>query len=81
MSREALPAAARAWCLYDWANSAYILTVATAVLPAWFAAGIVGPGGADVLGLHASATTLWGLTVGLSALAGFLFAPVRNNFV
>jgi len=76
VSRGALPAAARAWCLYDWANSAYILTVATAVLPAWFAAGIVGPGGADVLGLHASATTLWGLTVGLSALAVFLLAPV-----
>ncbi len=76
MSRAALPAAARAWLLYDWANSAYILTVATAVLPAWFAAGIVGPGGAEVFGLHASATTLWGLTVGLSALAVFALAPV-----
>lgn len=76
MSRDGAPAAVRAWLLYDWANSAYILTVATAVLPAWFAASVVGPGGAEVLGLHASATTLWGLTVGLSALAVFALAPV-----
>ncbi|EPR43638.1 putative Autophagy-related protein 22 [Desulfovibrio sp. X2] len=66
----------RAWCLYDWANSAYILSVATAVLPAWFATGIVGPQGYALLGLRMSATTLWGLTVGLSALAVFLLAPV-----
>lgn len=70
------PKVVRAWCMYDWANSAYILTVATAVLPAWFAAGIVGPEGYDIFGTNVSATTLWGLTVGLSALAVFMFAPV-----
>src|SRR5882757_6606774 len=27
-----------AWCMYDWANSAYSLTITTAVFPIYFAA-------------------------------------------
>lgn len=65
----------RAWCLYDWANSAYVTTVAVAVLPAYFAAAVVPPGGVAVGGTVLSAATLWGCLVGTTALAVFLLAP------
>ncbi|MBI4469375.1 MAG: MFS transporter [Acidobacteria bacterium] len=64
------------WCMYDWANSAYITTVAVGLLPAYFARSIVGPGGVAIGGTMVSATTLWGITVSVSALLAFLIAPV-----
>jgi UMF1 family MFS transporter len=64
-----------AWLLYDWANSAYVTTVAVAVLPAYFAAAVVPADGWPVLGARLSATTLWGWAVSGSALAVFLLAP------
>ena len=34
--------------MYDWANSAYITTVATGILPAYFAGEVVGPEGIKI---------------------------------
>lgn len=65
-----------AWCMYDWANSAYVLTIATAVLPAYFSGGIVPEQGWCIFGTLYSATSLWGYTISLAALAVFLGAPV-----
>lgn len=67
------------WCMYDWANSAYITTVSVGLLPAYFARVIVPPGGALISGVHYSATTLWGMTVGCAALLTFLLAPVLGS--
>lgn len=57
-----------AWCLYDWANSAFATTVMVAVLPAWFHASA-----ARAMPAHL-ATATWGYTVAigqaLAALAG-----------
>lgn len=64
------------WVAYDWANSAYILTVATAVLPAYFAGVVVPPDGALVFGRPVAASVLWGLSVSLAAILVFLAAPV-----
>lgn len=64
------------WCMYDWANSAYITTVGVALLPIYFEEGIVGSQGVGVLGHTVSATALWGFMVGGAALLVFLFAPV-----
>ncbi len=64
------------WCMYDWANSAYITTVHAALLPIYFKDGIVGEKGVDLFGLTFSATALWGFMVGGAALIVFLFAPV-----
>ena len=36
------------WCMYDWANSAYVTTVAVGVLPVYFAQVVVGPGRSPV---------------------------------
>ena len=64
------------WCMYDWANSAYVTTVAVALLPAYFAGEIVGPDGVMIGGTVYSATTLWALIVGLAAFLSFLSAPI-----
>ena len=64
------------WVAYDWANSAYVLTVSTAVLPAYFAGVVVPPGGVDILGHQVAASVFWGLAVSLAAILVFLAAPV-----
>ena len=64
------------WCMYDWANSAYITTAAVALLPNYFAQAVVGEAGVDILGMNISATALWGYMLGTAAFLVFLFAPV-----
>jgi MFS transporter, UMF1 family len=63
------------WAMYDWANSAYVTTVAVAVLPAYFAAAVVPEGGWEFMGQTLSATSLWGYAVSLSSLLVFVLAP------
>ena len=64
------------WCMYDWANSAYITTAAVALLPNYFAQAVVGETGVDIFGMNISATALWGYMLGTAAFLVFLFAPV-----
>ncbi|MXV74967.1 MFS transporter [Candidatus Poribacteria bacterium] len=64
------------WCMYDWANSAYITTAAVALLPDYFARAVVGEAGVDILGTNVSATALWSFMLGGAAFLVFLFAPV-----
>ncbi|MCI0349521.1 MAG: MFS transporter [Acidobacteriales bacterium] len=64
------------WCMYDWANSAYVTTVTAGLLPAYFARVVVGPEGVTIAGTTYSAFTLWGFIIGLSALISLLIAPV-----
>ncbi|MFQ5778077.1 MAG: MFS transporter [Terriglobia bacterium] len=67
------------WCMYDWANSAYVTTVTVGLLPAYFAREVVGREGVTLGGTTYSATTLWGLIVGAAALVVFLSAPVLGS--
>lgn len=62
------------WAMYDWANSAYVTTVAVAVLPVYFKDVVVGER-ALILGMELSATSLWGYAVSLAALVVFVLAP------
>ncbi|MFB3921481.1 MAG: MFS transporter [Terriglobia bacterium] len=64
------------WCMYDWANSAYVTTVAVGLLPYYFARVVVGDNGVTLGGTVYNATTLWGFTVSASATIAFLSAPV-----
>ena len=64
------------WCMYDWANSAYITTVATGILPAYFAGEVVGPEGIKIGNTGYSATTLWGFNVGFAALISLCLGPI-----
>lgn len=64
------------WAMYDWANSAYSTTIASAVLPALFAEEIVPDTGYEVFGRVFSGETLWAAVVGVGALLLFLATPV-----
>ena len=65
------------WCMYDWANSAYI-TTAVGLLPIFFAGSVVPKEGAVFFGTTYRPDTLWGFTVGLAGIISFLFAPVMG---
>ncbi len=43
------PKVLNAWCMYDWANSVYTLTIATAVFPIYFSAVTTQPDGSDYI--------------------------------
>ena len=60
------------WAMYDWANSAYSTVIAGAVLPAYFASGVVPDEGWN----DWAAQDLWGLVTGGGALLLFIFMPV-----
>jgi UMF1 family MFS transporter len=57
-----------AWCLYDWANSAFPTVVITFVFAAYFTGNVA----VDVV----SGTALWGWAMSLSALAVGVLAPI-----
>jgi len=62
--------------MYDWANSAYMTTVAVAVLPLYFANVIVGEQGIELFGTVYSSQTLWAFMISFAALWVFFCAPV-----
>ncbi|GBD40107.1 hypothetical protein HRbin37_02396 [bacterium HR37] len=70
------PKAVFGWCMYDWANSAYVTTVAVGLLPIYFASVVVGSEGIVIKNTHYSATAIWGFTVGTASLITFILAPV-----
>lgn len=63
--------AIRAWCLYDWANSAFATTVMVALFPPFFRALATSAG----LG-PAQATAYWGYATALALLLAALIGPV-----
>src|SRR5438309_11146643 len=63
------------WCMYDWANSAYI-TTAVGLLPIFFASSVTANGSAVLFGRTFRSDTLWGFTVGLAGVLSFVWAPI-----
>ena len=57
-----------AWCLYDWANSAFPTVITTFVFAAYFTKGVA----AD----QVSGTSQWGVAMSLSALAVAICGPI-----
>ncbi|MFQ5691009.1 MAG: MFS transporter [Gemmatimonadota bacterium] len=64
------------WAMYDWANSAYMTTVAAALLPAYFASAVVPEGGYEILGRTLDGQSLWGYLVSFGTFVIFLITPV-----
>ncbi len=64
------------WCMYDWANSAYQMTVVTVFVPLYFTGVVVGPGGTTIWGTHYHPDSLWAFTITLADVLAFLAAPV-----
>jgi UMF1 family MFS transporter len=69
-----------AWCLYDWANSAFVTTVTAAVLPVYFAEVVCGSQtvGWSLFGrgMESTATSLWGYSMALAAAVVALLSPL-----
>lgn len=66
----------RAWTMYDWANSAYSLTITSAVFPAFYVAITTGALGEDVVldayGVRAAAAYPWALSIGFLIIAAIV---------
>ncbi|HER34134.1 MAG TPA: MFS transporter, partial [Halothiobacillaceae bacterium] len=60
-----------AWCMYDWANSAFATTIMAAMFPPFYRSLAIAAG----LG-EADATAAWAYTTSLSLLAIAILAPV-----
>ncbi|MFP6710289.1 MAG: MFS transporter [Rhodospirillales bacterium] len=75
MANQDFPAASKkglvAWCLYDWANSAFPTVVITFVFAAYFTKGVA----VDVV----TGTAQWGWAMSISALAVGLLAPILGS--
>lgn len=64
----------RSWALYDWANSAYILVVATAILPIYFKSS------ASEAGIDgAVSTAFWGYANSIATFIVFILAPILGT--
>ena len=61
----------RAWCMYDWANSAFATTIMAAMFPPFYRSLVTSAGLAD-----SAATAYWGYTASVALLLIALIAPV-----
>ncbi|HEX8549126.1 MAG TPA: MFS transporter [Cytophagaceae bacterium] len=67
-----------AWCMYDWANSVYSLTITTAVFPEYFLAVTTGKGGEDLvnfLGYTIKNSVLYSYSLSSIFLISALISP------
>ncbi len=67
------------WYMYDWANSAYAVTIIGALFGPFLSRVIVPAGGVDIplLGMQGvSATSLYGYSIGISAFLVLLTSPI-----
>jgi UMF1 family MFS transporter len=69
MQNKAYQKIINAWCMYDWANSAFATTIMAAVLPTFY-------GSVAGAGLPGNmATVYWGYTSSIALLIGAVLAP------
>ena len=65
-----------AWCLYDWANSAFATVIITFIFSVYFARGIIGD--------ETEGVALWSFAIGLSgfmiALAGPVMGAISDHY-
>jgi UMF1 family MFS transporter len=60
-----------AWCMYDWANSAFATTIMAAIFPPFYRSLVTGAGLPE-----SNATAYWGYTTSIALLIIALIAPV-----
>lgn len=68
-----------AWCMYDWANSAFATTILAAILPVYFASLVPEEGVFIRLGFWnftTNASALWAYAISFSLLVTALSAPI-----
>ena len=72
-SERARQKAVWSWCMYDWANSAFITTIGSAVMPTFFGA-VAAVGLSQIQ--QSRATQIWGLTTAIAAAIVAVLAVV-----
>lgn len=75
------PRIIRAWTMYDWANSAYSLTITSAIFPAFYVGMTIDAAGNDLVlakyGVRAASAYPWTLSAGFLIIA--LIAPILSG--
>lgn len=71
---KALTKQEKSWALYDWANSAYSMTITSSILPMYFKS-VAEAGGMS----SSNSTALWGYTISLSTMVVSLLAPILGT--
>lgn len=64
----------KSWAFYDWANSAYTLTVTTAILPLYFKSVFQNAGGATTV-----STAYWGYASSIATLFLAILSPILGT--
>ncbi len=78
---EAEPASRRervAWCLFDFANSAFPTIALTAFGGMYFVGVLVGERGVDIAGMHLGPSAAWGIALSLSMALVTLTSPIMG---
>ncbi|QHT66526.1 MFS transporter [Rhodocytophaga rosea] len=76
------PKVLNAWCLYDWANSVYTLTIATAVFPIYFTAVTTKPDGSDqipFLWMTKSSSVVYTYSLSIAFLLVAFISPLLSG--
>ncbi|TAH25396.1 MAG: MFS transporter [Cytophagales bacterium] len=76
------PKTIHAWCMYDWANSVYSLTITTAVFPEYFLAVTTNQetqNKVSIFGFELLNTVLYSYSLSLVFLLAALFSPVLSS--
>ena len=60
-----------AWCLYDWANSAFNTVIGTFIFSVYFARGIYGD--------ETAGAALWGYALGAAGLTVAILSPILGS--
>lgn len=66
-----------AWCMYDWANSVYPLTITSAIFPIYWNSQT--KAGVDLFGMHLSNTVLYTYCLSLAFLVIALINPILSG--
>lgn len=64
----------KSWVMYDWANSAYSMTITSTVLPIYFKL-VAEKGGIA----QSTSTAIWGYTISISTLLVAILAPILGS--
>ena len=76
------PKVLRGWTLYDWANSAYMLTITTSIFPLYYQAATRGAFGGDTVdffGIQLDNDSLYSYTLSASFLVIALISPILSG--
>jgi UMF1 family MFS transporter len=75
------PRTIRAWAMYDWANSVYVLVITSAIFPAYYnqVTRLNGSGVLEVFGMSIENTALYSINMGLAFGIVALISPLLSS--